>query len=155
MKIFEQFFEISQFAFGSEIDLGLKWLEDFVMSEILRTSEVPANPPNPRTGPTSTSDATFQINNVKLYVLVVTLSTNNNIKILEKIKHGFKITVSRTKYRSEITTQPKNNSLDYLIDSTFSSNYSETTGSLWFYSKDEATNFNNIIKNTDDFKLFK
>ena len=24
----------------------------------------------------------------------------------------------------------------------YSSNYSETTGSLWFYSKDEATNFN-------------
>ena len=23
----------------------------------------------------------------------------------------------------------------------YSSNYSETTGSLWFYSKDEATNF--------------
>ena len=27
-----------------------------------------------------------------------------------------------------------------LID--YSSNYSETTGSLWFYSKDESTNFN-------------
>ena len=26
------------------------------------------------------------------------------------------------------------------------SNYSETTGSLWFYSKDEATNFNNNIE---------
>ena len=25
----------------------------------------------------------------------------------------------------------------------YSSNYSETTGSLWFYSKDEVTNFNN------------
>ena len=24
----------------------------------------------------------------------------------------------------------------------YSSNYSATTGSLWFYSKDEATNFN-------------
>ena len=24
----------------------------------------------------------------------------------------------------------------------YSLNYSETTGSLWFYSKDEATNFN-------------
>ena len=27
----------------------------------------------------------------------------------------------------------------------YSSNYSETTGSLWFYSKDEATEFNNDI----------
>ena len=30
----------------------------------------------------------------------------------------------------------------------YSSNYSETTGSLWFYSKDEASNFNKIILNT-------
>ena len=37
----------------------------------------------------------------------------------------------------------------------YSSNYSETTGILWFYSKDEATDFNNNIVNTDDFKSFK
>ena len=36
-----------------------------------------------------------------------------------------------------------------------SSKNSETTGSLWFYSKDEATNFNTDIDNTDDFKSFK
>ena len=37
----------------------------------------------------------------------------------------------------------------------YSSNYSEIIGSLWFYSKDEATNFNADIENTDDFKSFK
>ena len=37
----------------------------------------------------------------------------------------------------------------------YSSNYSETTGSLWFYSKDEATNFNANIANIDNFKFFK
>ena len=36
----------------------------------------------------------------------------------------------------------------------YSSNYSETTGSLWFYSKDEATNFNNNIENSGNFKSF-
>ena len=36
-----------------------------------------------------------------------------------------------------------------------SSNYSETTGSLWFYSKDEATNFNADIANNDSFKSFR
>ena len=35
----------------------------------------------------------------------------------------------------------------------YSSNYSETTSSLWFYSKDEATNFNADIVNND--KSFK
>ena len=37
----------------------------------------------------------------------------------------------------------------------YSSNYSEPTGSLWFYSKDEAINFNANIANIDDFKSFK
>ena len=34
------------------------------------------------------------------------------------IKQGFRKTVSWNKYRSEITTQPKNNNLDYIIDPT-------------------------------------
>ena len=36
----------------------------------------------------------------------------------------------------------------------YSSNYSDTTVSLWFYSKDKGTNFNDNIANTDDFKSF-
>ena len=67
----------------------------------------------------TTNSATFQINNAKLYVPAVTLLINNNIKFLENIKQGFKRTNSWNKYRSEITTQPKNNSLDYLIDPIF------------------------------------
>ena len=35
------------------------------------------------------------------------------------------------------------------------SNYSKTTGILWFYSKDEANDFSNDIANTYDFKFFK
>ena len=37
----------------------------------------------------------------------------------------------------------------------YSSNYSDTTGSLWFYSKDEAIDFNADITNTVAFKSFK
>ena len=37
----------------------------------------------------------------------------------------------------------------------YSSNYSETTGSLWIYSNDEATNVNNDIENIDEFTSFK
>ena len=66
-----------------------------------------------------TTGATFQINNAKLYVPVVTLPINDNIKFLENTKQGFKVTISWNKYRSEITTQTKNNNLDYLIDPTF------------------------------------
>ena len=35
------------------------------------------------------------------------------------------------------------------------SNNSDTTSNLWFYSKDEATNFNNDIAHTNDFKSLK
>ena len=37
----------------------------------------------------------------------------------------------------------------------YSSNYSETRGSLWFYSNDEVTNFNANIVNDGNFKSFK
>ena len=37
----------------------------------------------------------------------------------------------------------------------FSSNYSETTGSLWLYLKDETTDFNGNNENTDDFKYLR
>ena len=37
----------------------------------------------------------------------------------------------------------------------YSLNYSETTGSLCFYSKDEAVNFNGDIAYVDNFKSFK
>ena len=36
-----------------------------------------------------------------------------------------------------------------------SSNYSDITGSLWFYSKDEAVNFNANIADNDNFKSLK
>ena len=37
----------------------------------------------------------------------------------------------------------------------YSSNCSNMTGRLWFYSKDEATDFNDQFANTDDSKSFK
>ena len=37
----------------------------------------------------------------------------------------------------------------------YSSNYSETTRSLWLYTKDEVSDFKNNVANTNDFKSFK
>ena len=59
------------------------------------------------------------ITSARFYVPVVTLSINDNVEFLEKVQQGFEITISWNKCRSEITTQPKNNSLDYVIDQTF------------------------------------
>ena len=54
-----------------------------------------------------------------MYVPVVTLSKENDIKLLEKLKSGFKKTIKWNKYRSQMTIQPQNNNLNYLIDPTF------------------------------------
>ena len=65
-----------------------------------------------------TTIATFQINNAKLYVLVFTLSINDNIKFLERLKQRFKRLISWNKYKFEITKQSKTSNLDYNIDPT-------------------------------------
>ena len=95
-----------------EIKLDLSWSKECIMSEI---SITPVQVSRAR----QTIGVTFQINHAKLYVSVVTLSIYDNIKFLENKKQGFKRTISWNKYISEITTQPKNNNLDYLIDATF------------------------------------
>ena len=47
------------------------------------------------------------------------LCQKNDIKLLDQLKLGFKRTIKRNKYRSQMTMQPENNNLDYLIDPTF------------------------------------
>ena len=61
----------------------------------------------------------FQITDTKLYVPDVTLSKENDTKLLEQLKIGFKRTIKWNKYRSQMTVQPQNNNLNYLIDPTF------------------------------------
>ena len=104
-----------------EIELDLTWLKYCIISEVSRTfREVDANAdPVVHEAAAAATGTTLQIENAKLYIPVVTLSINDNIKFLEKIKQGFKRTISSNKYRSEITTQEKNNNLGYLIDPTF------------------------------------
>ena len=65
------------------------------------------------------TNATFKITDVKLYVPVATLSTENDKTLLEQLRTGFKRTIKWNKYRSEMTNQTKNNNLNYLIDPTF------------------------------------
>ena len=86
-----------------EIELDLSWTKNCVLSEHHN----------------SITGAIFHRKNSKLYVPVVTLSINDNIKFLENIKQGFKKTIFWNKYRSEITTQLNNNNLDYLTDPAF------------------------------------
>ena len=84
-----------------EIEIDLSWRRYCEISEISRTSRTVGNPTTQQMATKTTTSATFQVNNTKLYAPVVTLS---NIKFLENIKQGFKRTIYRNKHRSEITT---------------------------------------------------
>ena len=64
------------------------------------------------------SGARFKITDTKLYMPVLTLSKENDTKLLEQLKIGFKRTIKWNKYRSQMTVQPHNN-LNYLTDPTF------------------------------------
>ena len=87
-----------------ETELYLPWSKECIISEILRTSAIRENN---RVTATETIGVTFQINNAKLYVSVVTLSINDNIKLLPNIKQGFIRTISWNKYRSEMLHKQK------------------------------------------------
>ena len=63
--------------------------------------------------------ATRTINDCKLYIPVVTLSKDDEIKLLTNLKSGFTREIIWNKYRSQMTTEAINNNLNILIDPTF------------------------------------
>ena len=67
----------------------------------------------------STCSGIFSITVTKLYVEIVTFSTQVNIKLLQQLKSGFNWTIHWNKYQSKIQGQAQNQYLDYLIDPSF------------------------------------
>ena len=99
-----------------EITLVLSWYKECVLvGRAFRGP--PAAAANLINSPTS---AKFGITDCKLYVPVVTLSAENNNKLLEQLKSGFKRSIKWNKYMSQMSNQNKNNNLNYLIDPTVS-----------------------------------
>ena len=64
-------------------------------------------------------EPTFTITDTKLFVPVVILSPHDNVKLLKQLESGFKITIDWNKYQSQITEQPQNRYLDFLIGPSF------------------------------------
>ena len=54
----------------------------------------------------------FEIKDIKLYVSVVTLSTQDDNKLFQKLKMGLKKTIKWNKYRPEMSNQVKNDNLN-------------------------------------------
>ena len=70
-------------------------------------------------GTANNQNPSFQINDTKLNVSVVTLSTQENIKLLKQLESGFKRTINWNKYLAKTTNQAQNRYLDFLIDPSF------------------------------------
>ena len=62
---------------------------------------------------------TFSITDTKLYVLVITLSTQDNAKLLEQLTSSFKRTINWNKYQTKVPTERQNQYLDFLVDPSF------------------------------------
>ena len=59
------------------------------------------------------------ITETKLYVTVVTLSTQDNAKLLQQLKSDFKRTINWNKYESNIKIFAQNRYLNHLINPSF------------------------------------
>ena len=64
-------------------------------------------------------NATFAITDTKLYVPVVTLSTQDNAKLLQQLKSAFKIVINWNKYLSKPELLAKKQSLNHLAEPSF------------------------------------
>ena len=67
----------------------------------------------------STGEGKFKITDTKLYVPVVTLSTQDNAKLLQHLKSGFKRVVNWNKYLSKPELFAQNPNLNHLVESSF------------------------------------
>ena len=67
----------------------------------------------------ATGDTKFKTTETILYVPVVNLSTQENAKLLQQLKSGFKRTIKWNKYESNIKTFAQNRYLNHLINPSF------------------------------------
>ena len=83
-----------------EVNLLLTWSKDCVITN-------------------STVEGNFAITETKLYVPVVTLLTQDNAKLLQQLKCGFKRTINWNQYESSVKTFAQNRYLNHLINPRF------------------------------------
>ena len=88
-----------------EVNLILTWSADCVIIYTNVANQIP----------------TFTITETNLYVPVVTLSTQDNAKLLPQLKSGFKRTISWNKYLAKPELLAQNPNLNHLIEPSFQS----------------------------------
>ena len=83
-----------------EVNLTMTWSRDCVITN-------------------STGEGKFGITETKLYVPVVTLSTQDNTNLLQQLKFCFKRRINWNKYQSDPRTYARNRYLNHLVNASF------------------------------------
>ena len=144
-----------------EVSLELKWDKNCVITSKEQRDIGGGNRDNAPTG------ATLAITNCRLYVPVVTLSKDDEIKLLTNLKSGFKRETIWKKYRSQMTSEAVNNNLNILVDPTFTNvnrlfvlsyatdddNYNRQSYSQFYLPKVMVKDYNVIIDKLAFFDL--
>ena len=136
-----------------EINLILTWSEICVITS-KATRDADSDPNTAVAAVNNSTNATFKIEETKLYIPVVTLSTEDDNKLLEQLKSGLRKTIRWNKCRSDMSNQTKTNILNYLIDPTFSR--ANRLFILSFENEDDRTSFSKyytVSVETKDFNV--
>ena len=86
-----------------EVNIILTWSSTCVIASVIVANQA----------------ATFEITDTKLYVPVVTLSTQENTKSLQQLKSGFKRVINWNKYLSKPELLAQNPNLNHLVEPSF------------------------------------
>ena len=129
-----------------EVNLILTWSANCV---IIYTNVANQNP-------------TFEITETKLYVPVVTLSTQDNAKLLPQLISGFKRTINWNKYLEKPELLPRNLNLNQLVEPSFQgvyrtfvlafeSNAQRISNKRYYLSNVEIKDYNFMIDGENSF----
>ena len=101
LKYLSNFWRTLEMALiNCEVNLMLTWSDNCVIVSTDTANQI----------------ATFAITDTKLYVPVVTLSTQDNAKLLEQLKSGFKRLINWNKYLSKPELLVQNPNLNHLVE---------------------------------------
>ena len=128
-----------------EVNLILTWASTCVL--------IATNTPN--------QNATFAITDTKLYVPVVTLSTQENTKFFQQLKSGFKRVINWNKYLSKPELLAQHPNLNHLVEPSFQGvnrlfvlafeNDDDTTSDYQYYLPKVEIKDYNIMINRENF----
>ena len=143
LSVFWRSLELS--LINGEINLILTWPANCVI--------VSSNVANQNT--------TFAITDTKLYVPVVTLSTQNSANLLQKLKSGLKTVINWNKYLSKPELLAQNPNLNHLVEPRFQGvnrlfvlafeNDTQRTSAKGYYLRNVEIKNYNVIVNGETF----